>query len=42
MDLMQQDERTQTDSADMGTNGRLFEHGNEIPGTIICRDFLLI
>jgi len=39
---MKQDERAWTDLAGMGTSGRLFEHGNELPGSIIGRDFLLI
>ena len=42
MDLMKQDERAWSDSAEMGTSGRLFELGNELAGSIICRDFLLI
>jgi len=41
MDLMKQDERAWTDSAEMGTSGRLFEHDNELSGSIIRRDFLL-
>ena len=42
MDLMKQDERAWTDSAAMGTYGRLFEHGNVLSGSIICREFLPI
>jgi hypothetical protein len=39
MDLIKQDERIWTDWAAMWTNGRLFEHGNELSGSIICREF---
>jgi hypothetical protein len=42
MNLMKQDERTWTDLAVMWTSGRLFEHGNELSGSIICREFLPI
>jgi len=39
MDLMKQVERTWFDSAAMWTSGRLFEHGNELSGSIMCREF---